>query len=74
MLVPMMLRFTDDPSVIGIPRMPDSREKIKKMKEQYWSEATEEVDFEEVDAGLDDIFKPLPPYAASPDSDSAGLS
>lgn len=72
-LVPMALRFTDDPAVIGIPRMPGSREKIKKMKEKYWSEATEEVDFEEIDAGLDDIFKPLPPYATDSDADPAGL-
>lgn len=50
------LSFTDDPVVIGIPRMPDSREKIKAMKEKYASEATEDVDYEEIDAALDDYF------------------
>ncbi len=61
-LVPIVLSFTDDPTVIGISRMPNFREKIKATKEKYWVEATQEVDFEEIDADLDNIFKPqLPP-------------
>lgn len=73
-LVPLKLLFTDDPTVIGIQRLPDHRKKIKEMKERYWSEATEEVEYEEIDAGIDDIFKPLPPYAADTDGDTAGIS
>lgn len=62
------LSFTDDPSVIGIPRMPDFRAKIKSMKEKYWTEATEDVDFEEIDADIDSIFRP-----SLPNGTSAGL-
>ena len=57
-VVPIVLDFTDDPSVIGIKRMPDFRERIKAVKEKYWLEQTEDVEFEEIDAQLDDIFKP----------------
>lgn len=58
-VVPIVLSFTDDPSVIGIKRMPNFREKIKAMKEKYWTEATEDVDFEDVEADrLEAIFKP----------------
>lgn len=61
-VVPIVLSFTDDPEVIGIKRLPNFREKIKKMKEKYWTEATEEVDYEDVEAErLDNIFKPLLP-------------
>lgn len=60
-VVPIRLTFTDDPTIIGIKRMPNFREKIKEMKEKYWTEATEDVDFEEIDAdSIDDIFKPIP--------------
>lgn len=71
-IVPVSLSFTDDPAVIGLSRMPYFRERIKAVKERYWAESTEEVDFEEIDAGLDDIFKPkVNPYGgAAP----AGLS
>lgn len=58
-VVPIMLNFTDDPEVIGIRRMPDFRNRIKAVKEKYWIEQTPEVEYEEVDAGLDDLFKPL---------------
>lgn len=57
-VVPIVLDFTDDPTVIGIARMPDFRARIKKVKEHYWLEQTEDVDFEEIDARLDDIFNP----------------
>lgn len=59
-IVPIVLSFTDDPAVIGIPRMPDFRKKIKATKERYWSEAIQEVTFEEIDADLDNIFNPKP--------------
>lgn len=72
-LVPLALAFTDDPAVIGISRMPNFRQAIKDMKQKYWTEATEEVDFEDIDAmHMEDIFKPKQlPYG---DGDSAGLS
>lgn len=57
-LAPIMLNFTDDPTTIGIQRMPDFREKIRAMHDRYWVEATEYVDYEEVDADLDNIFNP----------------
>lgn len=59
-LVPIVLKFTDDPTVIGISRMPDFRKRIPAMKEKYWVDNTEEVSFEEIDAQLDDLFKPIP--------------
>lgn len=57
-LAPIMLNFTDDPETIGIKRMPDFREKIRAMHDRYWVEDTEYVDYEEVDADLDNIFNP----------------
>lgn len=57
-LVPLRLAFTDNPQVIGIRRVPNVREKIKKMKEKYWAEETIDVDFEDIDAQVDDIFRP----------------
>ena len=57
-IVPLRLAFTDDPEVIGIKRVPDIRNKVRAMKERYWTEETVDVDFEDIDAELDDIFKP----------------
>lgn len=59
-LIPMVLKFTDDPTVIGLRRMPDFRQRIPQMKEKYWAENTEDISFEEIDAQLDDLFKPIP--------------
>lgn len=56
-LVPIRLLFTDDPAVIGLSRMPDYRNRIKAVKERYWVEATQDVDFEDIDETLDDLFK-----------------
>lgn len=71
-VVPVVLSFTDDPTVIGISRMPDFREKIKAAKDRYWAEATEEVDYEEIDADLESLFKPK--LKLNGDSASTGLS
>lgn len=57
-LEPIKLIFTDNPEVIGIKRLPDFREKIKSMKEKYFAEQTEDVDYEEIDADFDNIFRP----------------
>lgn len=57
-VVPIVLDFTDDPEVIGIKRMPDFRNRIKQVKEKYWLEQTEDVEYEEIDSKLDDIFNP----------------
>lgn len=64
-LVPMSLRFTDDPEVIGLPRVPNAREKVKAMKERYWTEETVDVEFEELDSPVDEIFKPIIRYGDS---------
>lgn len=70
-VVPIVLNFTDDPTVIGIQRMPDFRNRIKEVKNKYWLEQTEDVEFEEIDARLDDIFNP---HHLNGNSQSAGLS
>lgn len=59
-IVPQKFTFTDDPEVIGIKRLPDHREKIRKTKEQYWSEDIMDIDFEIVDNDPDELFKPKP--------------
>lgn len=59
-IVPQKFTFTDDPEVIGIKRLPDHREKIRKTKEQYWSEDITDIDFEIVDNDPDELFKPKP--------------
>lgn len=69
-VVPIVLNFTDDPTVIGIQRMPDFRNRIKEVKNKYWLEQTEDVEFEEIDAKLDDIFNP---HHLNGNSQSAGL-
>lgn len=68
-LRPIVLVPTFDPSVIGIQRMPNYREKIKALKERYWSEASEQVEFEDIDTDFD-IFKPVVHHEAG---DTAGL-
>lgn len=70
-VVPIVLNFTDDPTVIGIQRMPDFRNRIKEVKNKYWMEQTEDVEFEEIDAKLDDIFNP---HHLNGNSQSTGLS
>ena len=55
-LVPLRLKFTDDPEAIGFKRLPNHREKIKAMKDRYWTEETVDVDYEELDAHVDDLF------------------
>lgn len=67
-LVPIRLLFTDDPAVIGLPRMPDYRNRIKAVKEKYWVESTQDVDFEDIDETLDDLFK------VNGNTGSAGIS
>lgn len=70
-LVPTRLIFTDDPTVIGLARMPDFREKIPKIKEKYFIEGTEDVEFEDIDADLDELFKPIPGHGSN---DAASIS
>lgn len=69
-VVPIVLNFTDDPTVIGIQRMPDFRNRIKEVKNKYWMEQTEDVEFEDIDAKLDDIFNP---HHLNGNSQSTGL-
>lgn len=64
-LVPVSLSFTDNPEVIGIAKVPNAREKIKAVKERYWTDDTVDVDFEEIDSMTDDMFKPVIKYGDS---------
>jgi hypothetical protein len=57
-IVPMSLTFTDDPEVIGIRRLENHRERIKKKKEQYWNEDIVDVEAEELDFNTDSFFMP----------------
>lgn len=70
-LVPTRLQFTDDPTVIGLNRMPDFRKRISKVKEKYWVEDTVDVSFEDIDAQLDDLFKSVPENGTT---DTPGIS
>ncbi len=57
-IIPQVFKFTDDPSVIGIKPVPNIREKIKKIKEQYWNEDVVDVDFEPIEFNEDQLFNP----------------
>lgn len=52
-IVPLQIVPTDDPSVIGIKKIPDLRGKIRKMIKRYDADI-EYADFEEVDVKNDD--------------------
>ena len=47
-IVPVEFRMTDDPSVIGLQRIPNLRAKIKKMEKRYSMPDIEDADFEEL--------------------------
>ena len=49
---------TDDPSVLGIKPIPNIQEKIKSLLDKYRAESMDidDVDFEEVDLELDELF------------------
>lgn len=51
-------KFTDDPSVIGIKPVPNIREKIRALKERYWSEDVQDITFEDIELGEDELFRP----------------
>jgi hypothetical protein len=51
-----VFKFTDNPEVIGIKRVPNIREKIKAKKEQYWNEDIEDVGYEDVDFEVEKYF------------------
>lgn len=55
-IVPMTLAFTDDPEAAGFSRIPNHRERIRKVKEKYWTEEVQDVEYEDIDANIDDIF------------------
>lgn len=73
-IAPVILDFTDDPTTLGLTRMPDFRQKIKAMKEKHFTEITQDVEYEEVDAQLDDKFPKPPQSPAYGSQDSEGLS
>lgn len=57
-IAPQPFKPTDDPTVIGINRMPNIRERIKSLKEKYWTEDVVDVEFEPIEFNEDEIFKP----------------
>lgn len=73
-LLPVALTFTDDPEVIGIPRMPNHREAIRKMKERYATEQTEYVEFEDIDFNEAALFTPKQPQLTDADKSSESIS
>jgi hypothetical protein len=48
-IVPQTFEPTDDPTVIGIDKIPDLRGKIRKLVEKYSKDNIEYADFEEVE-------------------------
>ena len=60
-------KFTDDPTVIGLPRVPDHREKIKKMKEKYFTEEIIDIEAEEIEYDPDSIYRPNIDYEGPAD-------
>lgn len=50
------LEFTDDPTVIGLSRLPDHRNKIRALKDKYWSDNIVDVVPEDVEFNVDDLF------------------
>lgn len=48
-IVPQMLEPSDDPTVIGLKRQKDLREKIRKMKSKYLQQDAVDADYEEVE-------------------------
>ena len=47
-IVPVEFRMTDDPTVIGLQKIPNLRAKIKKMEKRYSMPDIEDADFEEL--------------------------
>lgn len=50
------LEFTDDPTVIGLSRLPDHRNKIRALKDKYWNDNIVDVVPEDVEFNVDDLF------------------
>ena len=57
-LVPQAFEFTEDPTVAGFRVLPDWRKKVKAMKEQYWSEDVQDVEFEQIEFNEEKLFDP----------------
>lgn len=47
-IVPVEFRMTDDPTVIGLQKIPNLRAKIKKLEKRYSMPDIEDADFEEL--------------------------
>lgn len=58
LLVPQRFTFTDNPEVLGFRRMPNVKERKAALKEKYFTEDIEDVDFEEIDFDEESLFKP----------------
>lgn len=57
-IAPQSFEMTDDPTVAGFKRIPNVREKIRKMIDELGTAEIEEVKFEEVEFDEDKIFTP----------------
>lgn len=69
-IVPQPFTATEDPRVLGIEPIPDIQERIRKMIEKYSAESAdiEDVEFEEVDLGFDELFgESSPPEGDTPE-------
>jgi hypothetical protein len=47
---------TSDPTVLGIQKVPNIKEKIEKMKNKYMHDIAEDIEYETVDFNEDDLF------------------
>ncbi len=57
---------TDDPSVLGLKRIPNVRRRVQELLEKYTNDSPDiqDVSYEEADLELDVLFKPDPPDPA----------
>lgn len=63
MIVPQPFVATDDPSVLGIKRIPNIRERQRELLEKYLKESAdiEDVDYEPADLDEQSLFGPIEP-------------
>jgi hypothetical protein len=57
-IIPQAFEPTDDPTVLGLKKIPDIRERIEKTIKKYWNDDIEEVALESAEYDEDKIFKP----------------
>ena len=62
-IIPQPFIPTDDPSPLGIRRLENRDEKVRKLLDRYRAESTDiqDVEYEDADLGLDALFAPVLP-------------